>query len=98
MEPQFPACWPQFRPAGRLAAAEWLRRSDLDGNLERFFIPNLDGAGKKSGRNRGLDSGHSLSVVSADPYLIDEGRENRLYLASASRLDQFQEAQHTFIV
>ena len=25
----------------RYAAAEWLRRSDLDGNLERFFSPSL---------------------------------------------------------
>jgi hypothetical protein len=45
----YPALWSQsFSRDGRdshqqdaYAAAEWLRRSDLDNSLERFFSPNL---------------------------------------------------------
>jgi hypothetical protein len=45
----YPALWSHSFPrAGRnsdqqdaYAAAEWLRQGDLDGNLQRFFIPNL---------------------------------------------------------
>jgi hypothetical protein len=35
------------------AAAEWLRRSDLDGSLERFLNPNLDARERKTAEIEG---------------------------------------------
>jgi hypothetical protein len=51
----YPALWSHSFPrAGRnsdqqdaYAAAEWLRQADLDGKLQRFFIPNLTAREKK---------------------------------------------------
>jgi hypothetical protein len=57
----YPALWShRFPRNGRdshqqdaYAAAEWLRRSDLDASLERFFSPNLTGHERKAAEIEG---------------------------------------------
>jgi hypothetical protein len=41
VEPHLHTRWPRFPSTRCYAAAEWLRRNDLDGNLEQFFSPGL---------------------------------------------------------
>ena len=57
----YPALWSHsFARDGRnpdqqdaYAAAEWLRQADLDGNLQRFFIPNLAAQERKAAEIEG---------------------------------------------
>ena len=57
----YPALWSHSFPrAGRnsdqpdaYAAAEWLRQNDLEGNLQRFLIPNLTAQERKAAEIEG---------------------------------------------
>jgi hypothetical protein len=45
--------------------AEWMRRSDVDGTLAKFFTPNLELAEKKGSGRRRLDTwGCMMSILS----------------------------------